>query len=320
MRLRSTLSAVGLSALAAATLFTVHPATAGVAAGTVSSDVCVDDSASNAKARPGGGMKGDPNELTEEQAAARDRDVRVALATRAKFEGNEAVAAATVTIPVVVHVISKDTTRAGGYIPDSLITNQISVLNTSYAGQTGGVGVDTGFRFSLSKINHVVNPSWYPIVYNSTTERAMKAALREGGPGMLNIYTGELADNLLGWATFPSSNITSYDGAVVLAESLPGGIASPYNEGDTATHEIGHWLNLYHTFQGGCNGNGDYVSDTPAEKSAAFGCPTGRDTCTRKAGADPIHNFMDYTDDACMYEFTAGQAARMQQAWTAYRA
>ena len=272
-----------------------------------------------AKAKPGAQHKHDPNELTPSQVQARERDLTDALRESGKMSG-AAAPLATVSIPVVVHVISEDGTRAGGNIPDSLVNAQINVLNQSFAGQTGGVGTVTAFAFNLTTINRVTNPAWYPIVYGSNTEKQMKAALRVGGKGTLNIYTGELSDDLLGWATFPKRKLDSYDGVVILAESTPGGGAAPYNGGDTATHEVGHWLNLYHTFQGGCSGQGDQVSDTAAEASPAFGCPVGRDSCATKPGLDPIRNFMDYTEDACMFEFTGGQATRMLNGWNAYRA
>lgn len=268
-----------------------------------------------ARGKAGGPTRHDPNELSARQAAAREVDLADALRQRAARGKGPGVSAA--TIPVVVHVISEDGTRAGGNIPDTMVAAQINVLNDAYAGATGGAA--TGFSFQLVSINRVTNPAWYPIIYGSSAERQMKTALRVGGKETLNVYTGLLSDNLLGWATFPTRKLSSTDGVVVLHESLPGGSAVPYNEGDTGTHEVGHWLNLYHTFQGGCNGKGDYVSDTAPEASAAFGCPTGRDTCAA-AGVDPIHNFMDYTDDPCMFEFTAGQAQRMIDAWNAYRA
>ena len=225
---------------------------------------------------------------------------------------------AVTTIRVYFHVIT-DASGAGN-VSDAAINAQIQVLNDSYAGLTGGA--PTRFQFQLVSVDRTANNSWFTST-GGASESQMKNALRQGGAGDLNFYTNGMGGGLLGWATFPSdyASAPKLDGVVCHYASLPGGAYTNYNQGDTGTHEVGHWVGLYHTFQGGCNGNGDFVADTPAERSPASGCPAGRDTCKGKSGAgdDPIHNFMDYTYDTCIYEFTPGQATRAGSLSGTYR-
>ncbi|KAG9086704.1 hypothetical protein FS749_003442 [Ceratobasidium sp. UAMH 11750] len=222
-------------------------------------------------------------------------------------------------IDVYWHVISKDDTLAGGNIPDSQISDSMDVLNRDY--------LRSGLSFALKIVDRTVNADWFKIADPAGPEQtAMKTALRKGGPADLNIYSvgsiinPENSEELLGYATFPFSYADNPkdDGVVILYSTIPSGTSAPFNEGRTLTHEAGHWAGLYHTFEGGCDGQGDEVVDTPPEASAAFGCPNGRDTCSQP-GADPIHNFMDYTDDACMTEFTPGQASRLHMQLVTYR-
>lgn len=228
------------------------------------------------------------------------------------------------TIPVWVHVISKGDGYANGVLPEDMIRQQIKVLDDSFSGATGGAG--TGLGFQLAGITRTTNATWFDsMAIDFEVELEAKRALHRGGPETLNIYTVD-GGPYLGFAYYPSvlssPDFAILDGLVLDWRTLPGGTFDIYSEGDTAPHEVGHWLALYHTFDGKCGSKGDYVSDTASEFSPAFLCPVGRDTCASasKPGPDPIFNFMDYTQDSCMYMFTPGQASRMRAAWAAFRA
>ncbi len=228
------------------------------------------------------------------------------------FGSQQNASAVAVSIPVRWHVVRSGTSASQGNISDAMIANQIQVLNQAYSG--------TGFSFYLAGTDRTTNKRWYTGCYSSGTERKMKQALAIDPANNLNIYSCSPSGGILGYARFPNNYPESsyMHGVVLLDQSLPGGNASPYNLGDTGTHEVGHYLGLYHTFQGGCTNPGDSVADTPYEASPAYGCPTGRDTCS-STGLDPIKNFMDYTDDACMNEFSAGQSDRMHALTSQYR-
>jgi hypothetical protein len=227
-----------------------------------------------------------------------------------------------VQIPTIFHVISDHTlTTPERTRWESMIAAQMKVLNDSYSGQTAPNAANSPFRFDLTHITYTVNAEWYKVVPGKV-ERDMKSALYEGDSRTLNVYTADIGAGLLGWAYFPkgyNNGRDFIDGVVMLDESMPGGTAGKYSLGDTLTHEVGHWLMLEHTFKSGCSASNDFVTDTPREAFPQFDCPVGADTCAAP-GLDPIHNFMDYTQDSCMNMFTPGQVERMNDAWIAFRA
>ncbi|MFC5749083.1 zinc metalloprotease [Actinomadura rugatobispora] len=218
-----------------------------------------------------------------------------------------------VTVPVYFHVLHDGPT---GNLSNDDIRRQIQSLNDAHGGK--GAGADTGFAFALHGVTRTDNATWYGDPERH--EQTFKTKLRKGGAGTLNLYSADMGEAMLGWSTFPWSYRANpkMDGVIIHPESMPHGSIENFNLGHTATHEIGHWLGLYHTFQDGCAGDGDRVADTPAERDPTNGCPADKDTCPA-VGADPVHNYMDYAFDDCMNQFTKGQGDRMHLVWTAYR-
>lgn len=265
-----------------------------------------------------------PPAPTERKCGSRDVPADEAIAVELTVPGDPVTSdleEVTFSIPVFTHVILGS--GGTGDVPDSMIQAQIQVLNDAYAGHTGGANMKMSF-FNAG-IDRTTNAEWFTVTPDSSAERDMKTSLRKGGADTLNMYLANIGDGLLGWATFPQDFTSDpmMDGVVILNTSLPGGASAPFDEGDTATHEVGHWVGLFHTFQSGCSSPGDLVKDTPRVAQPNFGCPTAIDSCPSAAGdikrPDLITNFMDYVDDSCMNEFTPGQKTRATRYFGRFR-
>ncbi|WUI00448.1 zinc metalloprotease [Spirillospora sp. NBC_00431] len=285
---------------------------------------CADGAHADARLRPGGHGH-EHNELTPGQAAAVEQqlnrildglglDLGPADGTRGESTARGLRAAAPISIPVYFHVLHDG---SKGNVSTAEVNRQISTLNASYGGRNGGANTQVSFK--LRAVSRTDNATWFndPEQYEGT----YKPRLRKGGKSTLNLYSAQIGGDLLGWSTFPwkYKSEPKMDGVTIHYGSMPGGPIENFNKGFSATHEVGHWLGLYHTFQDGCGGKGDRVADTPAERDPTNGCPSGKDTCL-SPGDDPIHNYMDYSYDTCMTSFTAGQGSRIHKVWKAYRA
>lgn len=236
-----------------------------------------------------------PNLVAEAQKFGRINAFRAQALKNTPKEDQDPKGTRTLKVKTYVHNIYVNRTVAGGWIPNADMEKQVRHMNEHFE--------STGITFDLRRVIHTKNPKWatYSIYDNPEVELEMKKSIRRGDYADLNIYLRPLGDGLLGFCYFPDdvapdSDEFWYDGCEVLHTTIPDGSEFPYDEGKTATHEVGHWLGLFHTFQGGCDG-GDEVADTPAQRSPTNGCPVGKDTCTgpKYPGADPIHNYMDYS-------------------------
>ena len=240
---------------------------------------------------------------------------RAALAARDKATGP-------ITVDAVFHIVSKTSSKDS--VTNSMPSAQLDALNEAYK--------PYDITFNLINVTWTANDAW--AVGNKPDDDDMKKSLRQGSYRTLNLYfQTDLAGGVLGRCTLPSSiangksDPTVYfnDGCNVNANTMPSGSMNGYNSGKTAVHETGHWLGLLHTFEGySCDGPGDYIDDTPMEATATDGCPTEpkKVSCPGKQGAeegDPIHNYMDYSVDACYEGFTAKQVERMRSMWGMYR-
>lgn len=223
-----------------------------------------------------------------------------------------------IEIPVVVNVLYR---TAAQNISQAQIQSQIDVLNEDFSATNADYNRtstynsvksgDVRVRFVLDQVKRrsTTKTSW-------STNDAMKKSAQGIAPTSpatkLNLWVCNLGGGILGYAQFPGGNANT-DGVVIDDNAMgrTGTAAAPFNKGRTATHEVGHWMNLRHIWGDASCGN-DQVGDTPVHNTANYGCPAAghQSTCSGRP-VEMTMNYMDYTDDACMYMFSAGQKTRM---------
>ena len=243
------------------------------------------------------------------------------------------------TIPVVVHIVLPDPT----IVTDAQVASQITVLNQDFRkmnadtnlipGAFKGLAADSEIEFCLANTDPNGNPTTgitrtVTTVSSFGTDDSVKYSSMGGidawnTSNYMNIWVCNLSGGLLGYAQFPGGAAAT-DGVVILytAFGTMGTAAAPYNGGRTATHEVGHYLNLYHIWgdEPACD-NDDLVADTPLQAADNAGCPTFPllDACQTASPSVMFMNYMDYVNDACMQMFSTGQKARMKTALTGPR-
>ncbi len=247
---------------------------------------------------------------------------------------------AIVTIPVVVHVVWNTTTQN---ISDARINSQIATLNADFqklnadASKTPSIYsslvADCQIAFKLATKDQTGQPTTgidrratASSVTAFTTNNAMKYTAQGGldawdATKYLNLWSCNMSGGILGYAQFPGGAAAT-DGVVILYSAFGTTPTGAYNLGRTATHEVGHWLNLRHIWgddNKSCKGS-DLVDDTPSQADENYGCPNFAINKSCQNAGDMSMNYMDYTDDACMYMFTTGQKTRMQAVINGVRA
>jgi hypothetical protein len=224
-----------------------------------------------------------------------------------------------VQIPVVVNVLYK---TAAQNISDAQIQSQIDVLNKDFNALNSdynsvpalfaGVKANVGISFVLDQIirKSTTKTSWGT---NDAMKKTAQGGLAPTSPTTkLNIWSCAIGGGILGYAQFPGG-ASATDGVVIDSKyfGLSGSAAAPYNLGRTATHEVGHWMNLRHIW-GDATCGSDLVSDTPTHNDANYGVPAypHYSTCSGTP-VEMTMNYMDYVDDNAMYMFSNGQKSRM---------